>query len=136
VNVSKLILGGVVVVVVSAIVVGLWISGSPAEQRMLRADDLRISDLQRLSRSIQDFFDSTESLPSDLDVLLNGWASDEIPRDPETDQFYTYEIVDERRFRLCAEFALDSRPNRQPDFWSHGSGNQCFAFDYSDVVFD
>lgn len=135
-NASKLIFGGVVVVVVTAIVVGLLISGSPAEQRMLRADDLRISHLQRLSRSIKNFFDSTESLPSDLEVLLNGWTTQEIPRDPETDQIYDYEIVDDRRFRLCAEFALDSRPNRQPDFWSHGSGNQCFAFDYSEVVFD
>ena len=133
---GRLGLIGVVIVVVAAVAAGLVISGSPGEQRRLRADDERVADLQRLSNVIGRYYRETESLPGDLATLLNGWISQEIPRDPDTDQPYGYELLAETAYRLCADFALESRPTRQPEFWDHGPGRQCFAFDYSDIVLD
>ncbi|MGD8340836.1 MAG: hypothetical protein PVH89_08640 [Gammaproteobacteria bacterium] len=126
----------VVVVVVGAVIAGLVISGSPREQRLLRTDDERVNDLRRVSRAIERYYRETESLPADLQTLLNGWISQEIPRDPDTGQAYGYELLDETAYRLCADFALESRPTRQPEFWEHATGRQCFSFDYAELVLD
>ena len=135
-NTGTLGVVGIVVIVGAAIVAGLVISGSPTVQRQLREDASRVTDLQRLSRSVERYYRDTEMLPYDLDVLLNGWASDEIPQDPVTDAAYAYEIDGSNRYRLCAEFALESEPGLQPEFWEHSAGRYCFAFDYSDLVLD
>lgn len=133
---GRLALFGVIAVVMVAVVAGLIIAGSPAEQRRLRADDHRVRDLQRLSSTIQRYYRDTEKLPADLGTLINGWATTGIPLDPETEQEYAYEIVDADHYRLCAEFARDSRPSLPTDFWTHGSGRQCYSFDYSELVLD
>jgi len=127
---------GVILIVLATVIAGLVISGSPEEQRLLRTDDRRVTDLQQLSRSIERYYRDTEMLPSDLETLLNGWASSGLPLDPETNQDYDYELESGRTYRLCADFALNSRPNRQPDFWSHAGGHQCYSFDYSALVLD
>ena len=133
---GRLGLLAVVVVVVSAIIAGLVVSGSPSEQRLLRADERRVSDLRQLSGSIQRYFVDTQRLPPDLGTLVNGWVSTEVPRDPQTGQSYDYEIGDDRAYRLCAVFSRDAHADRQSDFWSHDEGRHCYAFDYSDIVFD
>jgi hypothetical protein len=135
-NAGRLAFFAVIAVVVAAVIAGLIIAGSPAEQRRLRADDRRVRDLQRLASTIQRYYRDTEKLPADLETLLNGWATAGIPVDPETEREYDYEIVDPDNYRLCAAFARDSRPNLPTDFWTHGSGRQCYLFDYSDLVLD
>ena len=127
---------GVILVVIAAVIAGLVISGSPQEQRLLRTDDARVNDLQRLSSAIGRYYRETEGLPAELTTLLNGWISQEIPRDPGTDAPYAYEPTSATAYRLCAEFSLESRPDRQPEFWDHGAGRECFSFDYADIVLD
>lgn len=135
-NAGRIAFPGVIVIVVAAVVAGLFVSGSPTEQRRLRADDRRMNDIRQISYTIRRYYNDTERLPSDLETLVNGWASSGIPRDPETENEYRYEIVGDDSYRLCAEFARDSRPNRPPDFWTHGSGHHCYSFDYSELVLD
>lgn len=135
-SLGRLALVGVVAVVVAAVIAGLMITGSPQEQRLLRDDDERVNDLQRLSNVIQRYYRETERLPADLATLLNGWISQEIPRDPDTDAPYGFELIGATAYELCAEFSLESRPIRQPEFWDHGMGRQCFYFDYADIVLD
>lgn len=135
-NAGRLGFFGVIAVVVVAVIAGLIIAGSPAEQRRLRADDRRIRDLQRISSTIARYYRDTEKLPADLDMLINGWATTGIPLDPATEREYTYEIVDADHYRLCADFASDSRPSLPTDFWTHGSGRRCYSFDYSELVLD
>jgi len=135
-NAGRLALAGVIVVVVAAIVAGLVISGSPGEQRQLRADDARVTHMRQLSGAIQRFYRETRMLPPDLETLLNGWASSEIPQDPVTDEPYGYELVSPRSYRLCASFARPSTTDTLQEFWSHEAGQQCYFFDYSDLVLD
>jgi type II secretory pathway pseudopilin PulG len=135
-NAGRLIFGAIILAVVAAIIAGLVISGSPREQRLLRDDDERVHDLQVLSRTIERYYRETEQLPPDLGTLLNGWASSEIPRDPATDQEYGYEISGTSEYRLCADFALEAREDRQPEYWSHDGGRYCYSFDYSELVLD
>lgn len=133
---GRIALAGAVFIVVAAVIAGLVISGSPARQRMLRLDDRRLDDLQRISRSIERYYRETEAVPTDLDVLVNGWISAGLPRDPETDDDYDYEVETGYRYQLCADFALASRETEASGFWSHEPGYQCFSIDYSDVRLD
>jgi hypothetical protein len=133
---ARLALVGVVIVVAAAVIAGLVITGSPQEQRMLRLDDRRLTDLQRISRTVENYYRDTEMLPAELEMIVNGWTSSGVPRDPETDMSYGYEVLSRTTYRLCADFALDSRPDLQAEFWKHADGRQCFSFDYSDIVLD
>ena len=135
-NTGRLAFLAVIAIVAVAVIAGLIVSGSPAEQRRLRADDRRVNDLRQLSGTIRRYYSDTERLPPDLGTLVDGWALSEIPLDPETDGEYGYEIVTDKTYRLCADFALESRANVPRDFWTHGSGRQCYAFDYSGIVLD
>lgn len=134
-NRGRLALIGVVAVFVAAIVAGLVISGSPAEQRRLRADERRVSDLQQLSRAVERYYIQTERLPRELDTLVNGWISSGLPRDPETEAGYDYEITGDSTYRLCAEFARESAPGTE-QFWSHRAGRHCYELDFSEFVLD
>jgi type II secretory pathway pseudopilin PulG len=126
-----------VLVVVVAVVAGLVISGSPGEQRLLRADETRVGDLQRISNSLQRYFLETGELPDDLNTLVNGWISAGIPVDPATEDAYEYELTGDRAFRLCAVFALESRQqDPRQEFWNHTAGRDCFAQDYSNLSRD
>jgi hypothetical protein len=135
-NTGKLAFAGVAILVVAAVIAGLIVSGSPQEQRLLRFDERRVADLQRVSRTVLTYYRETHMLPADLDTLVNGWASAGLPRDPQTDLSYDFEVLGNRSYRLCADFALDSRETPRVEFWSHAGGYQCFSFDYSEVVFD
>jgi hypothetical protein len=135
-NRGRLVLPGVIAIVAAAVVAGLYVSGSPIEQRRFRADERRVNDIQQISNTIGRYYNATENLPPELETLVNGWASTGIPRDPETENEYRYEITSDDSYRLCAEFARDSRPNRERDFWRHGGGSHCYSFDYSELVLD
>jgi hypothetical protein len=115
-------------VVVAALIGGLYVGGSPGEQRLLRFDERRVNDLRALSHAISKRWDKTKRLPQMLDELVDGQGLRGIPADPETESSYVYEVLSINKFRLCADF---SRPSLNPDpkdFWIHKSGKQCFEF--------
>lgn len=115
-------------VVVAALIGGLYVGGSPGEQRFLRFDEQRVNDLRALSQAISKRWDKTKRLPPVLDELVDGQGLRSIPADPETESGYGYEVLSSNQYRLCADF---SRPSLNPDpkdFWIHKSGNQCFEF--------
>lgn len=113
-----------------AIVAGLMVAGSPAEQRRLKLDERRVSDLQSLARALERRHASTGHLPARLGDALDGLVLSALPVDPVTDTPYEYEVVGASRFRLCATFSTESGRVEQ-DFWAHGSGHHCFELDLS-----
>lgn len=117
------------VAVGAAVAAGLWLAGSPAEQRLLRLDDQRVADLGRLVRLLNLRWQATESLPAALDGLVDGQRLSRIPLDPETDAPYEYRTTGPGSYELCAVFSTPSRAEAAGSFWSHGAGRQCFAFD-------
>lgn len=115
----------VAAVAVIAIIAGLLVVGSPAEQRRLRLDDRRVSDLQSLARALQRRHERTGGLPSRLEDVVDGLILSALPLDPVTHDPYEYMIVDSSRFQLCATFSGESRRPGE-DFWAHGPGRHCF----------
>jgi hypothetical protein len=121
-------------VVVTAIAVGLYFSGSPAEQRLVRFDERRVEDLRSLASALSRHVVDTGALPERLEALVDGRRLTRTPRDPATGEPYEYTITGQRAFALCAEFSRPSQDELREDFWAHGQGRTCFAFDYSQLL--
>ena len=107
---------------------GLYLGGSPSEQRLLRLDERRVGDLRRLSRAVQRRWDKTTRLPQGLDELVDGQKLESVPLDPITDSRYAFEHESLNTYRLCADFSMPSVNPKPNDFWAHEAGYQCFAF--------
>jgi hypothetical protein len=115
-------------VVAIAVITGLYLVGSPGEQRLLRFDERRVEDLRILSRAIERRWDKTVRLPQELVELVDGQRLGSIPLDPTTGLAYVYELISINAYRLCADFSKSSLNPQPNSFWVHESGYQCFTF--------
>jgi hypothetical protein len=113
--------GAAVVMAAAGLVVGFANLGSPAQQRALQADRVRIEQLRRLAYELQA---RAGAPPESLDELRSPHM------DPLTGASYEYKRLSGARYELCATFAGESRAG----FWAHGPGRQCFALDASQPV--
>ena len=125
------------VVVVTAIVVGVILLDSPAQSRLNRLDDRRISDLRELSIAVDVYWTREGRLPSSLEELS---IEERIVRelaDPVTGDAYEYRVVDEDTYELCAVFEAEIDAGKRDIpyeyLWSHGPGRQCFQMEAQDV---
>ena len=125
--------------VVAGLVAAVAQLGSPTERRALRLDRERAQRLQQLSTALQAFQREDGNLPAELSALADQpWAA-AVRRDPETSAPFAYERLDDRHFRLCADFARPSaapRQDQEPDFWRHPQGHHCFDFEVKVVEAD
>ena len=127
--------------VVISIIIGFFMVGSPMQQREVRLDDQRTEDLQRVQNEIIEYWRNKDVLPESLNTLENNISGFMTPLDPETEEEYTYEIIDKLSFKLCAEFKTESFEiknkrlmNRYPkdlrdpfnQNWTHVKGHVCF----------
>lgn len=138
----KLFVWFIILVVTAAVVAGFFIVGSPAEQRLRRFDDRRVSDLQIIQSEITAYWQSKQKLPAklvDLNDSLRGFA---VPADPRTGADYEYEVRGPETFVLCGTFDRPSRGGssktverapvsspggyRELQYWEHSQGRVCF----------
>jgi hypothetical protein len=122
------------VVVAGAIVAGLLVMGSPAEQRQLQLDVRRVGDLRMLAAVVTGRWSQTQQLPATTAELVDGRSLSRLPADPSTGASYDYRVTGARRFELCATFARASPAQERSDFWAHDAGRRCFAFDVEEKV--
>ena len=118
-----------IVLVMAAVAGGLWILGSPAQERVDRLDDRRITDLQEIERAVNLHWTRQQRLPASL-AELSGEPGVRISlRDPITMEPYGYQPLGENRFEVCSVFeSAEPRDSSTANlnFWSHGAGRQCF----------
>jgi hypothetical protein len=117
-----------VVLVAAAVAAGLFFSGAPSEQRLLRLDDRRALDLNRLSMAATARWNAGRGLAGHSAELVDGRSLSRIPVDPVADEPYEYRTTGPLAFEVCAVFDRPSRPELAGDFWFHEGGRQCFAF--------
>ncbi len=141
---SKMIGLSVSIVVLTSIVGGFFIMGSPATQRQFRYDDQRINNLRSLQGEVTQYYRTTEKLPETLEDLKDPLVGSFIGNDPETNKPYEYRIIDDLTFEICATFSLpfpeidDSKVGKMKDNWrirdlqrtavdwKHNVGRTCF----------
>jgi hypothetical protein len=131
-NVPRVAAIGSVTVFVAAVVAGLTMSGSPAEQRRLRLDQQRVSELMGLARAAERRWGDEQRLADTAEDLVDGRALTRLPTDPATGAPYEYRVTAPRQFEVCATFERPSRPEDAGDFWYHEAGRRCFAFDVTE----
>ena len=122
---KRALAGALVVVVAAAVATGIVIIGSPGEERTRRLDTRRVSDLQQISQSVEVYHTRHQRVPASLDELSQEPGLAIVARDPVNGQPYGYRSVDSDSYELCATFDRETTEVRS-DFWSHGSGMQCF----------
>jgi len=121
-----------IAIVGAAIAAGLFVTGSPSEQRLLRLDEQRVTDLRQLSYAANNRWDRQQQLPSSAADLVDGQYLSRLPVDPVSGQPYEYRATGSQEFEVCATFDRPSRPALAGDFWFHESGRRCFAFDVNE----
>jgi hypothetical protein len=131
-NVQRVAVVGTVAVIGAAIVAGLWLIGSPAEQRLLRRDEQRVNDLRRLANSADFHWNSDRVLPDTAQGLVDGQMLTRVPTDPTTREPYEYRVTGPLQFEVCATFERPSPPREVGDFWYHDVGRRCFQFNVRD----
>jgi len=115
---------------ISIVVIGgLWLAGSPSEQRLLRLDQQRTAHLQQLSSALTRYWNDHSMLPPQLQQLVDGQNLTAVPVDPVTGSSYDYRRTATATFELCGAFDRDSIEASVNDFWSHQAGRHCFDFD-------
>jgi len=118
---------GIVVslLVVAAVVRGLFMIGPIEEQRNRKFDERRLSDLQRIVSSVEFYYRNHKELPENLDTLAELPGSRVSLFDPESGKPYDYRRLSPETYELCATFALESDESTVLR-WSHKAGRACF----------
>lgn len=133
-------------VIVAAIIAGIILTEGPGTARTERFDLERISNLDSLAQLIDDHYNTHETLPESTAVFDTDANYERFSTDPRTGAPYTYDVLSETSYRLCAtfetegphEFALYSRiawelgtnPRTVEPRSVEGAGEQCFVISF------
>jgi hypothetical protein len=113
------------VLVVAAVIRGLFMIGPLDEQRKRKFDEKRIADLQQASTSINYYYSTHHELPEHLTALAGEPGLKIQLIDPETSDPYSYKKLSADTYELCAKFSMES-DDRMDFRWSHKAGKTCY----------
>ncbi len=128
----------IVAIMALAVVFGFYTAGSPQNQRLIRFDDQKVSDLQMIQdRLVYTYWQQKGALPTALAQLNDPISGFAVPTDPQSGQAFEYHSTGVTSFQLCAVFnkasegsSSSTSPVARPDIgynnWQHGEGRVCF----------
>ena len=118
----------VTVAVTIAVITGIYLLGSPLEERARRLDDRRVQDLSGIAQAVDLYWTRESRMPASLDQLRSVTGAGITVADPSTGALYEYRQLDDGKYELCASFEGESRDSNRLDngFWTHRAGRQCF----------
>lgn len=131
------------IIMTSTVVYGFIVTGSPFASRGLKFDQIRVSDINNLSGSIDGYYRQNKKLPeklSDLSsVLYPAYPVYNKNKDPETNKEYEYTPTGQTTYKLCANFAAASDDQKESFFkkysgyqgreFTHPKGYYCFELE-------
>lgn len=123
--------------VVTMVVLGLTVIGSPTKARNRETDRLRVERLNQLHYQLESHANEKGQLPKSLKEMATGPEGNpdrfDPTKDPETGGLWDYRKIGPTSYEICATFheaseeqGQYSTPEPQPQFFVHGSGRQCF----------
>ncbi|MHB8660618.1 MAG: DUF5671 domain-containing protein [Minisyncoccota bacterium] len=135
----------VAVLAAVTIIAGFFIVGTPAQARLARFDEQKVSDLQDIQSRITSYWQAKRQLPLALANLSDPLSYGPLPADPQTGESYIYQKTGILSFKLCATFNVPTQPfsvSNNPSRvmpmtpyapgspadtnWVHGAGQICF----------
>jgi len=135
----KLWFGISAVIVLASIVWGFSVLGSPRTQQLIKYDQQKISDLQNIKNSVENFYSAKGVLPVNFDELSSYDYYYATKVDPQTQRPYKYRPSGDTTYNLCAEFNKASDDKNNQDYyntyqypynktnWTHPAGEYCFT---------
>lgn len=129
---------GISVIILTIIISGFFLIGSPSESRNRIDDSTRESDLSSIQYNITNFWQQKSRLPQNLEELVDPLTLVSLPLDPDTKLAYEYKVLGENKFELCATFETSStkfdnestvRPSSpvyNDNGFTHKEGRNCF----------
>ena len=139
---SKIYGGIISLIVLSVIVYGIVIIGSPMEQRAKNLDNNRVNDLRSIqSQIVYTHWQNKGDIPENLTELNDPISSYIVPTDPETKADYEYTKISKNSFELCATFKTISSTTDETvakptsyymdgavnENWQHEANRTCFT---------
>jgi len=115
--------------VVSVVMVGIYLSGSPRQARIRSLDRQRVEALTQLSEAITAYRYDHNALPPSLDEAARtepGIGPANLV-DPESGAPYEYRTTGADTYELCARFEGPAAADDDVR-WRHGVGRRCFEF--------
>ena len=134
-NALRALLIVVVLLVIACLAYSMFLLGTPGEQRSLRFDEQRISDLRNIARNVDLYWEINQKLPESFDDMSGTRYSIFSIHDPESEEEYEYRAIKKAGYELCAVFSTDSAELRNADrsfsdqAWDHGTGRTCFQLE-------
>ncbi|KPJ86016.1 hypothetical protein AMJ57_00910 [Parcubacteria bacterium SG8_24] len=146
----RIFVGLVIIMVATAVVAGLYLSGSPSKERERRSDRERVSDLQYLATTIDAHYSRVGVLPENLtDLELGGTEQfTDAVSDPVTGDRYDYRTTGQLSYELCGRFDHPSEKDEEGRYyppeprpvsplgtdvkirdWTHPAGDFCFGLE-------
>ncbi len=107
-KIPKILAWTISIVVLVSIIIGFFIVGTPMDQRNRKFDERRVENLQVIEDQIINYWIQKEVLPENLSKLEDSISGFFVPKDPESELIYEYNIIDSLSFELCAEFKTSS----------------------------
>jgi hypothetical protein len=126
---ARVLAGLLTVAVATVVVAGMFVLGSPAQERMRRRDDRRTQDLNNIAARILNHWGQHKRVPASLADIPTQPGYGEATSDPFTSEPYEYRATGETSYELCATFETDTS---LPEYalrwteWRHGVGRTCF----------
>ena len=93
---------------------GIYLAGSPAENRKIRYDEIRLRDIGRIKAAIDSYYQDHYQLPTATTQLLDNRVKTGVPylkkepKDPKAKINYTYRVINTGQYELCATFETSS----------------------------
>lgn len=116
---------------------GIGLIDNPETMKLRKLDDRRARDIKQIAMAVANFYDQKESLPQSVNELtVVGFSLS----DPTTKIPYSYHVVRENLFELCATFVTSNiEYGREENFYvagvyyqlDHDKGQICYEFDVS-----
>ena len=134
---GTVLFGAAAAMVLSAVAAGLFILGSPTEERARRIDRRRVTDLQGIVAAADLYWTRHSRLPASLDDLTAEPGVKISTGDPASSEIYGYQVLDSASYEVCANFERESgETSRDPEknLWAHGSGRQCFRLEAEEIT--
>ncbi|MEK7564328.1 MAG: DUF5671 domain-containing protein [Patescibacteria group bacterium] len=127
------------VIVITSIIWGFAVLGSPRTQRLYKYDEQKVSDLQNISSQVANYFYDKKNLPKNLEESFGG--NYYVPvLDQQNNKPYEYKKTSENTYELCAEFNKEINEESAKDSaylnnsyyggsasWAHSAGRYCFT---------
>lgn len=121
---------GAMVLVLVSLVFGYQYIEKPSEVRERRFDEQQLTDLQQMQSTIENYFNTNNTLPSDIATAFGPFP---VPEAPTGRDAYQYKVTSDAKYQLCATFAQASTDTEmsyttpEPNYsWLHKAGSWCF----------